>query len=97
MTQLIIETFEAICKSGTIEGFHIQDFEGILEEKYIRNVLRKVEAQIAYEKEERIFRENQREYDILIKAEAKNRANRAKEDSNNMDFTEPAPEAEEGS
>jgi hypothetical protein len=26
LTQLIIETFEAICKSGSIESFHIQEF-----------------------------------------------------------------------
>lgn len=44
----------------------------------MKNVIRKIEAQIAYEREERIFRENQREYDMLIKAEIKNKANKAK-------------------
>ena len=64
----------------------------------MKNVIKKVEAQIAYEREERIFKENQREYDLLIKAEIKTKANRAKEDSNstNMDFTNEATPAEEG-
>ena len=56
LTQLIIETFEAICKSGSMESFHIQEFEGILEDKYVKQVLKKMEAQITYERYERIFR-----------------------------------------
>lgn len=44
----------------------------------MKNIIKKLEAQIAYEREERIFRENQREYDILIKSEVKNNPNKVK-------------------
>lgn len=69
IAQLIICIFQEIYKQGSVDLFDLQLFEGIEEKKYLTRVLNSLESEIVFQRQEKAFKDCQKEYDSIIKKE----------------------------